>query len=64
MSTQTKVPDFEMIDEYNKKFNEATTEEEILEVIKKTTDKKTLLIISHDSKIAPIITREINVCTK
>lgn len=37
---------------------------EILEVIKKTTDKKTLLIISHDSKIAPIITREINVCTK
>ena len=33
-------------------------------VIKKTTDKKTLLIISHDSKIAPIITREINVCTK
>ena len=34
MSIQTKVPDFDMIDEYNKKFNEATTEEEILEVIK------------------------------
>ena len=38
--------------------------QEVLEIIKKTTDKKTLLIISHDSKIASIVTREINVCTK
>jgi len=26
MSTQTKVPDFEMFDEYNEKFEKTTTE--------------------------------------
>ena len=39
MTTQTKVPDFEMFDEYNEKFNEATTEQERLEVIKEYQDK-------------------------
>ena len=34
MSTQTKVPDFNMIDEYNEKFEKTTTEQERLEVIK------------------------------
>jgi len=34
MSTQTKVPDFEMFDEYNEKFDKATTQEEKLEVIR------------------------------
>jgi len=39
MSTQIKVPDFEMIDKYNEKFEKTTTEQERLEVIKEYQDK-------------------------
>jgi hypothetical protein len=39
MTTQTKVPDFEMFDEYNEKFDKATTEQERLDVIKEYQDK-------------------------
>ena len=39
MSTQIKVPDFEMFDEYNEKFDKATTQEEKLEVIREYQDK-------------------------
>jgi len=39
MSIQIKVPDFEMIDEYNEKFEKTTTEQERLEVIKEYQDK-------------------------
>ena len=39
MSTQTKVPDFNMFDEYNEKFEKTTTEQERLEVIKEYQDK-------------------------
>tara|TARA_R110002012_G_scaffold111997_2_gene257365 strand:+ start:45 stop:182 length:138 start_codon:yes stop_codon:yes gene_type:complete len=39
MTIQTKVPDFEMIDEYNEKFEKTTTEQERLEVIKEYQDK-------------------------
>ena len=39
MSIPTKVPDFEVFDEYNEKFDKATTQEEQLEVIREYQDK-------------------------
>tara|TARA_R100000353_G_scaffold128946_1_gene91551 strand:- start:778 stop:918 length:141 start_codon:yes stop_codon:yes gene_type:complete len=39
MSIQTKVPDFEMFDEYNEKFEKTTTEQERLEVIREYQNK-------------------------
>lgn len=36
--------------------------DEVLELIKKITLDKTLLVISHSDKIAPLVTREIHVC--
>ena len=34
MSTQTKVPDFDIMKEYNEKFEKTTTEQERLDLIK------------------------------
>ena len=34
MSTQTKVPDFEMIKEFDQKLKETTTDEDFIKVIK------------------------------
>jgi len=39
MTIQNKVPDFNMIDEYNEKFEKTNTEQERLEVIKEYQDK-------------------------
>jgi energy-coupling factor transporter ATP-binding protein EcfA2 len=36
--------------------------QEVIQIILKLTKDKTLIIISHNDKIQPVITREISVC--